>query len=154
MMEHHYFDSDGHLTDQALGDLIYGSPDELSRLEIAEHLSFCDRCTERYTEMLCDDRLTAPQEPLAPLVEKRLRQNAKIIFFNRYVRVGVAACLTLVVWLGGSLLTDGGTKHLPAGQPDFFAMTGGFSDRITSFSRDFSDGVNQLFDQFNLKGVL
>ena len=39
------FHTDGHLTDEALAALIRdGRPDELSRLEIAEHLSFCDVC--------------------------------------------------------------------------------------------------------------
>ena len=46
-----YFAPDGHLTDCAFDDLLHSEPDELARLEIAEHLAFCDHCTERYTEL-------------------------------------------------------------------------------------------------------
>ena len=42
-----YFDQDGHLTGRAFDDLLHGEPDELGRQEIAEHLAFCDHCTER-----------------------------------------------------------------------------------------------------------
>ena len=58
------FDRHGHLTDQALEALTGGAPlDELHRLEIAEHLAFCDRCLQRYTERLTDETLLAPPRP-------------------------------------------------------------------------------------------
>ena len=58
------FDRHGHLTDQALEALTGGAPlDELHRLEIAEHLAFCDRCLQRYTERLTDETLLAPTRP-------------------------------------------------------------------------------------------
>ena len=48
------FNQDGCLTDYALSALIHDKPlDELERLELSEHLSFCDACIERYTAMLC-----------------------------------------------------------------------------------------------------
>ena len=43
------FRDDGHLTDEALTALAGESLDDLSRLEIAEHLAFCDLCLQRYT---------------------------------------------------------------------------------------------------------
>ena len=55
------FDKDGHLTVQALKALVRNDPlEELTRLEMAEHLSFCDRCLQRYTELLTDDVLLTP----------------------------------------------------------------------------------------------
>ena len=51
MME--LFQEDGHLTQYALDALVQDLPlDELSRLEIAEHLSFCDACVDRYSQAL------------------------------------------------------------------------------------------------------
>lgn len=60
------FDRDGCLTDDALLALIRQEPDEMTRLEIAEHLSFCDRCTERYSELLCEARCWFPPS-LSPI---------------------------------------------------------------------------------------
>ena len=42
------FDCGGHLTDEVLLCLIREAPmDELARLEIAEHLAYCDICLQR-----------------------------------------------------------------------------------------------------------
>ena len=42
------FRHDGHLTDGALAALAAGEPlDEAARLEIAEHLAYCDLCLLR-----------------------------------------------------------------------------------------------------------
>ena len=49
------FTADGHLTDLAFKLLIDEQLDSLQSLEVSEHLSFCDRCLERYTEILCSD---------------------------------------------------------------------------------------------------
>ena len=45
------FREDGHLSDRALAALAQSEDrfDELERLEIAEHLAFCDECLQRYT---------------------------------------------------------------------------------------------------------
>ena len=45
------FRPDGHLTDAALTALVRGDClEELDRLELAEHLAYCDQCLQRYTE--------------------------------------------------------------------------------------------------------
>ena len=54
------FRPDGHLTDEALAALIRGDAlAELDRLEIAEHLAYCDPCLQRYAKQL-------PTPPLLP----------------------------------------------------------------------------------------
>ena len=77
------FDRDDCLTDDALLALIRQEPDEMTRLEIAEHLSFCDRCTERYSELLCEAPLRAPAEPLADSVIEALARRVRVLFFHR-----------------------------------------------------------------------
>ena len=56
-----YFRPDGHLTDEALAALVRSEPlDELVRLELAEHLAYCDDCLQRYTDLLAEDALLSP----------------------------------------------------------------------------------------------
>ena len=102
-----YFDEKGHLTDMALEELIHGQPDEIVRLEIAEHLSFCDRCLERYTEMLTPSVLVAPEPSNVAQIMRRIRYRAKTIFFHKYATLAVAACLALVLWTSGMFHIDG-----------------------------------------------
>ena len=51
------FNKEGHLTDEGLRAVVDGTLDEMGRLEASEHLSFCDSCLVRYTELLADDTL-------------------------------------------------------------------------------------------------
>ena len=78
------FDQNGHLTDEALQALIREEDlDELQRLEISEHLSFCDACTARYTDLLCDDVLQSPPVPLYGESMKKVRKKElKMMILN------------------------------------------------------------------------
>ena len=82
------FNKEGHLTDEGLRAVVDGTLDEMGRLEASEHLSFCDSCLVRYTELLADDTLLVPEMPLTPTVLARVRRRAVRVFFNRYTRVG------------------------------------------------------------------
>ncbi|MDL2293642.1 zf-HC2 domain-containing protein [Ruminococcaceae bacterium OttesenSCG-928-D13] len=100
MME--LFHEDGHLTDAGLAALIDGGLDELERLEVAEHLSFCDKCLVRYTALLTDEVLLTPETPQKPKVMKRLRSRTWKVRVGRYATVAAAACLAVVMWAVGS----------------------------------------------------
>lgn len=101
------FNEDGHLTPDALKATAQQQPlDELSRLEIAEHFSFCDVCLSAYTQLLTDDTLVAPPQLQAEKIMKRITQKTRILFFNRYVRVSVAACLAITLWACGVFTFD------------------------------------------------
>ena len=54
------FREDGCLSDEGLHALTAGQLDELGRLEAAEHLAYCDKCTDRYTALLTADALSDP----------------------------------------------------------------------------------------------
>ena len=56
------FREDGCLTDEGLQALRDGQLDELGRLEAAEHLSYCDKCMDRYTALLTADVLETPPQ--------------------------------------------------------------------------------------------
>ncbi|MGE4214190.1 MAG: hypothetical protein AB7E42_05370 [Anaerotignaceae bacterium] len=101
-----YFDNEGHLTDEALQRLIDGEDDGLRRLEIAEHLSFCDRCIERYTLMLEGTTLVEPIQSVADSVIAEIKKKAARFIFNRYGAMAVAACFTMTLWFSGVFNID------------------------------------------------
>lgn len=106
MQEHEVllFREDGHLSDAGFAALLAGSLNELGRLEVAEHLEFCDVCMLRYTECLTDDSLLQPEKPLAQEVLPRVRRKKLRISFGRYATVAAAACMAVVLWGVGSNL--------------------------------------------------
>lgn len=95
------FQENGCLTDEALHGLIEERLDEMGRLEVAEHLSFCDRCLERYTAMLTDDTLKTPETPLTPKILSRVRSRVLRLVVNRYAACGAAAVLAFTLWGAG-----------------------------------------------------
>jgi predicted anti-sigma-YlaC factor YlaD len=95
------FDTNGHLTDFALQQLLTGNPDELTRLEISEHLSFCDRCTIRYTNLLEQSEWLSPTRPLEQDIMKRVGRQTQVVLLRRYASMAVAACFAIVFWITG-----------------------------------------------------
>ena len=105
-MEH--FDRHGHLTDGALTALIRGGEtlDELTRLELAEHLAFCDRCLERYTETLAEADLLTPEHTCREPLWGRVRARPLRLITSRYATAVAAVALALTMLWGGRLLPD------------------------------------------------
>ena len=68
------FLENGHLSNEGLKALIQGTLNETSRLEAAEHLSFCDECLVRYTDLLVEDVQVEPEQSVTLPVMRRLRQ--------------------------------------------------------------------------------
>lgn len=95
------FHENGCLTDAALRAVVDGTLDETARLEVCEHLSFCDACLLRYTALLDDDMLLTPEEPVAPGVMQRIREKTMRVLVNRYTRAAAVAVLALALWSTG-----------------------------------------------------
>ena len=97
------FREDGCLSDEGLHALTAGQLDELGRLEAAEHLAYCDKCTDRYTALLTADALTDPPRDVRRTVMStiwvRLMQNT----WGRAAVAAVAAVLALTMWRTGTL---------------------------------------------------
>ena len=97
------FRKDGCLSDEGLHALIAGQLDELGRLEAAEHLAYCDKCTDRYTALLTADALSDPPRSVRRTVMGtiwvRLMQNT----WGRAAVAAVAAVLSLTLWRTGTL---------------------------------------------------
>lgn len=149
-------DETGCLTGYALESLVAGSLGELERLEVSEHLSYCDLCVERYTALLTGETLLEAPELMKQSILATLKKRAAKVFVNRYFHMGVAACLTLVLWTTGIFTS---VKDIP-----FAPLRMEFrEDRITITQRleDFAEGVNDglygFVDQLraiDLKGAI
>ncbi len=96
------FRADGHLTDEALSALVLdGEIDPLGRLEMAEHLSFCDLCLQRYTDRLAGAELLAPPQGCEKGLWTRIRLRTLRLVTSRYATAAAAVALALtVLWSG------------------------------------------------------
>lgn len=153
------FKQDGHLTDEGLSRLVNGEElDELSRLEIAEHLSFCDECVSRYSQLLLPEEYAAPPVPLYGSIMKKIRERARRIFLSRAATVSTAACLTLVFWWGGiftfpvtKMNEQKDTENRPKPQvvqtiPEDVQPTQGLGSAMQEWTNDFSKWTQDLFE--------
>ncbi len=139
-------DSTGCLTNYALASLIDGSLEELQRLEVSEHLSFCDACVERYTALLTDDSLLEAPELMKQGVLQQLRRKAARVLVNRYFHMGVAACLTLILWgagVFGNMTEVPDHKRQEPGEPRMSV-----SRYLDDMASGFTGGLNQFMNQF------
>ena len=96
------FRADGHLTNEALAALVRDDGlDELGRLEIAEHLSFCDLCLQRYTDLLCGAELLTPERSCQKTLWARVRTRTLRLVTSRYATAAAAVTLALTMLWGG-----------------------------------------------------
>lgn len=105
------FLDNGHLTDEGLRALVDGSLDEMQRLEAAEHLSFCDECLVRYTELLTEPVCQDPPQDLTLPVMRSLRQRAFRSAAGRYATAAAAVLLSLCLWGSGIFSPSAWQSH-------------------------------------------
>ena len=136
------FRHDGHLTDEALAALVVGKVlDETARLEIAEHLAYCDLCLQRYTDALADAPLLVPEHSCRESLWRRVRVRTVRIFTNRYAAAAAGIVLALIlVWGSG----DEGFRlpELPEDRPTV-------SDGLRKWNESLDSamsGINEFFD--------
>ncbi len=143
------FREDGHLSDGALAALARNEDifEELERLEIAEHLAFCDYCLERYTLALEDGVLLIPEHSCQKTLWPRIRSRAIRLVTSRYATAAAAVTLALTVLWGG-IGVELGRPVLPEDRPSV-------SRRLTELTGDISDslrgtmgGISDFFDGF------
>lgn len=137
------FRRDGHLTDEALAALVSGqSLDETTRLEIAEHLAFCDLCLQRYTDALAGTELLTPERSCQENLWRRIRTRAARLFLNRYAAAAAAVALALTMLWGSAGVTLPERPPLPEDRPTV-------SDGLRKWNESLDSamsGVNEFFD--------
>lgn len=155
------FGADGHLTEPGLAALCAGTLDELGGLEAAEHLTFCDACLARYSELLGSTPLAEPVRDPVPPVQSALRRRGIRVFTNRYVTVAAAVLLAFTLWNVGAFTPVRRSEPNPAQQPGIGisqVFSGAFQQAqsaldgwIGSLQAGISSGLSQLSDK-NIKG--
>ena len=94
------FDDDGHLRKESFSLLISDNGDELQRLEISEHLSFCDDCLTKYLDVLSEEDFIMPLHSQTKNIQEAGRRLGMSLFYRRFTVVA-AAFLALFLWSAG-----------------------------------------------------
>lgn len=149
------FREDGHLSGGALEALARNEDrfDELERLEIAEHLAFCDYCLQRYTLALEDGALLVPERSCQKALWSRIRSRAIRLVTSRYATAAAAVALALTVLWGGErveftrpTLSD----DRPSVSRQLTELTGGVSDTL----RGAVGGLSEFFDGLSARRMI
>lgn len=95
------FLGNGHLSDDGILSIINEKLNDLERLEASEHLSFCDDCLVRYTNMLDNAELYTPVEPILPPLKARMRQKLIKVVFSKYATAAAAVAIAVTLTVSG-----------------------------------------------------
>ena len=133
------FDPAGHLTDGALLALAHEEvPDELARLEMAEHLAYCDQCLHRYTDLLTKTPLLTPAHSCRESLWRRVRARTLRILTSRYATAAAAVALALTVLWGSAAVPLPKRPSLPE-----------VPQRLQSWPQRWSDSLDGALSRFN-----
>ena len=137
------FDQNGHLSDQAIAALVSGDElDALTRLEIAEHLSYCDFCLQRYTKALEESLLLTPEISCQHTIWWKIRERTVRILTSRYATAAAAMALALtLVW-----------ADIPLPEQTL-AEGPGLTQRVEKTLDSLMSGVNEFFDGLEIPGI-
>ena len=133
------FDPAGHLTDGALLALAHEEvPDELARLEMAEHLAYCDQCLHRYTALLAEAPLLTPAHSCRESLWRRVRARTLRVLTSRYATAAAAVALALTVLWGSAAVPLPKRPSLPE-----------VPQRLQSWPQRWSDSLDGALSRFN-----
>lgn len=143
-----YFNDSGHLTDYAFKKLVDGEDDELKRLEISEHLDFCDRCIERYMEVLTESTLLSPSIAVSKQVMPKIKASKRNKLINKYATAAIAASFAMVLWSYGAFNIDYERSN------DFIKKTNTLiTEKTEDFNKNFEEAFFKLYNKIDLKEV-
>lgn len=142
------FRDDGHLNNGALTALARNRDefDELERLEIAEHLTFCDECLQRYTALLEDETvLLVPERSCRKSLWNRIRFRAIQSSVSRCATAAAAVALALtVLWSGRGV--EFTRPILPDDRPSVSQRLSGLTGDLNDSLRQTVSGLSDFFD--------
>ena len=139
----------GCLTDEGLQALANGQLDELSRLEAAEHLAFCDACLDRYTALLAGPVIVQPPQDLQKPVWQRIRSQMFRVLTNRYATAAAAVAIAFCLWGSGlfqGLVPTADAQLTPALQLQQTEQTLEHRLAFNEAARSASRSLSSLFD--------
>ncbi len=143
-----FFSSDGHLTDYAIKQITTGDATQLQRLEVAEHISFCNVCLEKHINAFTADSFTEPQIDITKSVMQKIKAKMRRFMLSKVTTYVAAASIALVLWgtgvydvlgeLPGQISSYADTLQK---QPGFFQSqkddesSGDLNEKATTFER-------------------
>ncbi|MGL4790109.1 MAG: hypothetical protein ACRCW1_01765 [Anaerotignaceae bacterium] len=133
------FKENGHLTEYAFELLKNNEASQMDRLEISEHLSFCDECLMEYTDFLMCNELIEPSVSVKMSVMKGVHRKIRQIFVNRYSRTIVAASLASVFWTSGVFNTAYTVMYNTTVEKTYTVV-----ENINNKNMEFFEGLDQL----------
>ena len=139
----------GCLTDEGLQALADGQLDELSLLEAAEHLAFCDACLDRYTALLAGPMIVQPPQDLQKPVWQRIRSQMFRVLTNRYATAAAAVAIAFCLWGSGlfqGLVPTADAQLTPALQLQQTEQTLERRLAFNEAARSASRSLSSLFD--------
>ncbi len=143
------FRADGHLTEEALRMLAQNQEgfDDLERLEMAEHLAFCDYCLQRYTEILETAPLLVPRNSCQRSLWVRTRTRTLRLVTSRYATAAAAVALALTVLWGGERV-EFVHPVFPEGRPSISRQLSSWTGEISESLNQTMAGLSEFFDNF------
>lgn len=96
------FHQNGHITAEGFFILVTEKADEMQRLELSEHLAFCDRCLEQYLNEMERITLLETEESIAKKVIKKVKHKTAFLAHKRFGTAVAAACIAMVLWTSGA----------------------------------------------------
>lgn len=139
------FQGNGHLTEEALQALAGSDAlPELQRLEIAEHLAYCDDCLLRYTVLLSEERLDVPPLSCMAGLHRRIRTRNARIFASRWATAAAAIAIAVTLWITG---TFGGM--VTASQRLTWESQYSFGESMQSWPGECSRSLSRQFDRLD-----
>ncbi|WP_325199416.1 hypothetical protein [Oscillibacter sp.] len=149
------FREDGHLSGEALEALARNEDrfGELERLEIAEHLAFCDDCLERYTMALEDGALLVPERSCQKALWARIRGRALRLVTSRYATAAAAVTLALTVLWGGERV-EFARPVLPEDRPSVSRQLTDWTGDVGDTLRGAVGGLSDFFDGLGARRMI
>lgn len=147
------FDSGGHLTDDALQAFLSGGPlTELDRLEIAEHLDFCNACLLRSVERMPRDALLTPAHSCRNTLWPRIRRRSNRELAGRFATAAAAIAIAASLW---SFNVFGGLVTSSAAWSDSALSAlrqADFPQQAQQLDRTIGDSLSRLNELFSFGG--
>jgi hypothetical protein len=145
------FHKNGHISQEGFQLLIEEKADLLQRLELSEHLSFCEECMENYLNLL--DKVQEPSR-LVPSMQAKVFQavtKKKAIKKRDYLMTVAAACIALFLWSSGVFQWG---ARMGCGYPSetMYNQVLLMSQKADDFSWKLYRGYHGMMDKINWKG--
>ena len=139
------FDRNGHLTDRAFAALLSDAElPELTRLELAEHLAYCDLCLQRYTEAMTAEALLSPPVSCKKSLMRRIQTRTLTLLTSRYATAAAAVTLALtLIWSDLSFPAD--TTHPAAAVSAVSAALEDWGERCSNALEALFPAIGSIF---------